>query len=352
VHVRAVGPKEELGFWSIPRKFVVNGGLFANTFGQSVNFNIDKLIRANDGGDLLVGSNNSGSLYIFKSDSNGNEEWHQSYDFHGTALDAVQTNDNGYLILGSLSYLLKINFNGSVAWSKSNNDTSAFSPNMKGTSILKTPDNGFILGAVINTELYNISLTHMLKFNSDGSKQWDRFIDTSEYPGPNLLQMGADSFAAIDLKSYDNTLIQGSDTLLVTICDYSGNTKTSNRIKVDLVQNIYSVCKTDPGEILVGGEYSILRMSPDWNVGLSEGIYLLEGIQSVSGGGFIQVSNGAPSLPAVITKKNEEGTTLWSKSMPFYGGQLPFVVDPDGSIVAAFGSMLFKISKDGVSFEQ
>jgi hypothetical protein len=38
--------------------------------------------------------------------------------------------------------------------------------------------------------------------------------------------------------------------------------------------------------------------------------------------------------------------------MPFYGGQLPFVVDPDGSIVAAFGSMLFKISKDGVSFEQ
>jgi hypothetical protein len=104
---------------------------------------------------------------------------------------------------------------------------------------------------------------------------------------------------------------------------------------------------------------AIVKISPDWNVvSMQANPYLLD-IQPVPGGGFIQ-SSYANSTPAIITKMDEAGVILWSKSPEKYIG--PLVVNPDGSIVVAsvlqdannraVNTLLFKISKDGVSFEQ
>jgi hypothetical protein len=372
-HVRAQGPKGQWGFWSVPKKFVVNGGLFANTFGQSVNFYINKLLRSNDGGYLVMGSTSSpvnyysGILYLFKIDSLGNDVWHQAYNFTGNAIDAFQTNDNGYLILGDSPFLLRIDINGTIVWSKTDNDTSVFNSKMNVNSLLKTPDDGFLLGV-------STPQIHILKFNNSGSKQWDQMVDTSFSHGPSLLSIGSDSFAVIYLKHYYDVL--GADTLSINIFDFSGKEKNSKQIFTNDAQDIKSVCKTDLGRIFVGEsvmmgqDCSIIKIDPDWNSISMSAEAFLWGIQSSPGGGFIQSSNGSPyttpSYIMTIMKRDETGAMLWSKNiLPSGTALLPFTVNPDGSIVAAItlntfsnnidvhaGVLLFKISKDGVSFEQ
>ena len=375
-HVRAQGPKGQWGFWSLPRRFVVNGGLFADTLGQSVNFDVDKLLAANDGGFLLIGSfpnNSNSSPYIVKTDSNGVEQWHQSYNLIGFAIDAFQTDDNGYLVLGiGPSFLLKISQNGTSLWSKTNFD-STFSTTLSGNSITKTPDNGFILSAS-----YNISSTclqnHVQKFDESGLKQWDQIIDTTNLNslGPLLLPLGLDSFAFVDLQPCDlNASISDAsivyDTLKISIFDYTGNVKISQRISIPPMQNITTVCKTNKGEISVSGSSGgnlanfFVRISTDWNVVSTQmggGGYGT--IEPLPDGGFLHVFRPNPEYNNVsIVRADDAGSTIWSKNNS--AGFSSFISEPDGSVVVAgniisnqliTGVLLYKISNNGVSFEQ
>ena len=369
VHIRAQGPKAQWGFWSVPSRFLVNGGLFAKTFGQTEHFGVDKLLKANDGGYLMVGMSsnpNSKPLYCVKTDSNGTEEWHQSFTLQESyisqenALEAIQTDDNGYLILGKYtSFLLKINSNGTTVWSKTNNDTNTFSAGMSGTSILKTPDGGFIMGAVVSDTQSYYNQAHILKFNGSGLKQWDRMIGTTKPDGPHFLPMGADSFAVL----YLNPSEWYTDTLIISMFDYSGNAKISKRIKIPQTYSINSVCETNKGEIVLSactdaaGGSTNFKISADMNNASAlevqfGGEYV--DIQPVPDGGFVYTSG------TTMIKANETGAIIWSKTIASFGA-LPFVVESDGSIVAASslssnyqntGALLFKISKDGISFEQ
>ena len=375
-HVRAVGLKEEWGFWSVPRKFVVNGGLFANTFGQAVHFGVDKLLAARDGGFLLVGYylvNNNAVPYIIKTDSNGIEQWHQSYNLNGFVSDAIQMDDNGYLILGmGPSFLLRISQNGTSLWSKANFDTGTLSTNFNGNSIVKTPDNGFILNVSYNISSICLQ-NHLQKFDQSGLKQWDQIIDTinSVSSTPLLLPLGLDSFAFFDLQPYNfNTDSSNAyivfDTLNINVFDYTGKAKISRRISIPPMQSIASVCKTDNGDISVSG-YSLGmanstyldKIDPDFNVVSTQ--TGLGSTQPLPDGGFINEFNPNPAASNIsVVRVDNAGSTLWSKKTTAELFE-NFIADSDGSIVVAAtlsannfdaGVMLYKISKDGISFEQ
>jgi hypothetical protein len=357
----------------VPKKFVVNGGLFANTFGQSVNFSIDEIIKSNDDGYLLIGSSNSGSLYIVKADSLGNESWHQSYNLQGGVTDAFQADDNGYIILGAA--LVKISQTGTIVWSKTVSDTSAFGSATTVTSIIKTPDNGFIVGAYLSNDQLNTFApqNHIIKFNSAGMKQWDHQIDTTT--GPFMVTMGADSFATIGLKPYDGLIESSSDTLIVSIFDYSGNEKISKRLYVTSMLRLFSVCVTNSGEISVAGSYMgsmicpLIEIDKDLNIisSIVDNIPYIGGIQPIADGGFIEIQYSMPYAYNIsITKKDYNGSVLWTNTITstINYPRLPYAIaESDGSVVVArtignsgssnsSGVLLYKISKDGVSFEQ
>jgi len=339
--------------------------------GQSVNFSADKVIKANDGGYLILGYtfnpiDDSRFLYIVKADSLGNELWHQAYTLQwmGMITDAFQTDDNGYIILGH--GLLKINQSGTTVWSKSANDTSAFSSGMTETSIIKTPDNGFIVGANLsdNPIKFFPYTTHILKFNGTGIKQWDHKIDTTSEPF--IVTMGVDSFATIGLKMFDASGGNFPDTLVINIFDYSGNTKISRRLHIPTMQSIRSAIRTTMGTISVSGSYMasminyITKISADWNNISSETLTETNfgSIQPLSDGGYLHISAPLQGLfNWSITKVDITGSTLWNKKTPV--GFESFIAEPDGAIVAVHsgysindGVLLYKISMDGISFEQ
>ena len=147
-----------------------------------------------DGGYIITGETQSfdvieNSLYLIKTNENGEEEWSQySYgsvsEYGGqTGSSVQQTNDGGYIIGGSnLSessesmdmYLIKTDNNGNEQWSQ----TFGGDYNDWGFSVQQTSDGGYIFtgysfsfGNVdVGSEIY------LIKTNEDGEEEWSQIL--------------------------------------------------------------------------------------------------------------------------------------------------------------------------------
>lgn len=138
------------------------------------------VIETNDGGFVVCGneyiSNSSGynDIYIVKTNSNGNEIWSKTYGglYNETANAIKQTNDGGYILIGSSEgtgnfysdiYMLKLNSLGNLTWSNFFGTAQGVD---KGADVIQTSDNGFaICGSMSN----NICL---IKTDLNGQQIW------------------------------------------------------------------------------------------------------------------------------------------------------------------------------------
>jgi gliding motility-associated-like protein len=116
-------------------KFNSNGDMvwFKTYGGNSVDL-FQKHIKTPDNGFLILGSSNSygvgsGDAWIVKVDSSGSVLWSKTVGGSAADLawDAVNTNDNGYLVYGNTrsygagdydNYLIKLDKNGNLKWTK------------------------------------------------------------------------------------------------------------------------------------------------------------------------------------------------------------------------------------------
>jgi len=145
-----------------------------STIGNSVE-------QTDDGGYIICGflissNQQSSSILVVKTDVNGNEQWHKTYEFmdNNRAYSIQQTNDHGYIIgghtssslgLNSNALLLKTDENGNEQWHKSYNEKSGFHAQ-------QTEDNGFILCGISNS--INSHQALLIKTDEQGTQEWTR----------------------------------------------------------------------------------------------------------------------------------------------------------------------------------
>ncbi len=139
---------------------------------------ISQAIQTSDGGFALTGAvplNPSfvGFPWLLKTDSQGNEQWNQSYSKYPDLNLAgvgpiIQAADGGYLLGGSFyqagAFLLKTDSKGNVQWIQS------YPSKEYVGDLIKTPDGGYMISGAYR----NGTGCWRAKVDSTGAVQWSR----------------------------------------------------------------------------------------------------------------------------------------------------------------------------------
>ena len=145
------------------------------------------VFQTHDGGYFIAGmtrsyGNGDSDFYLLKTDSNGNIKWQKTYGGNNTdvALNAQQTTDGGYIIVGySLSfgggqdiYLIKTNENGDKQWSKVFGGSNA----EQGYTVHQTTDDGYFITGFTRSFGVGFNDVYLIKTNPNGDEIWSKTI--------------------------------------------------------------------------------------------------------------------------------------------------------------------------------
>jgi len=155
--------------------------LWHNAFGGDFDEDAKEVIATRDGGYLLVGTTNSDhgklkDVFVVKIDEKGDMVWQHHYG--GRANDegfGVVEDSDGYVVVGytkstkdlsSDVYLIKLDYDGAVKWSK----TYGGSGNDEGHAIVST-DDGYAITGFKATSASKGKELYLIKVNKDGEFQ-------------------------------------------------------------------------------------------------------------------------------------------------------------------------------------
>ena len=146
---------------------------------------LEYIRQTNDNGYIITGSLDNDNITLIKLNQDGTLSWEKEYggvnEDKGNSV--IQTNDNGFIICGYTSsygsgnedvYIIKTDIQGDSIWSK----TFGSSDEDLGLSIQETSDYGYLIGG-IKTE-WGSRTVYLIKTNSFGN-----ITSTFEIPLPN-----------------------------------------------------------------------------------------------------------------------------------------------------------------------
>jgi hypothetical protein len=153
----------------------------------------ESIIQTPDGGYAVASYTTSFGagdydVYIIKLDAAGMIQWSRTiggpgYDY---ALSIIQTTDDGYALFGSTGfygagytdyYVVKLDSNGSLQWSKTIGGTGGD----YGFSIVQALDGGYALsGTTVSFGAGNLDI-YIVKLDHNGSLQWTRTVGGTEH---------------------------------------------------------------------------------------------------------------------------------------------------------------------------
>jgi hypothetical protein len=235
-------------------------------------------------GDIENKTDDSFDYWLLKFDLNNQLQWNKTYggSDNDRGSDIIQTEDNGFAIIGlSFSndgdvsanagiqdfWLTKLDATGNISWEKS----FGFSGLDRGISILETNDNGFLLlgeldvtasGGQGNSK-FSTSKRHAggdywaIKLDSNGVKQWSKFYGGTFTDTPNdviqttdngYLIIGSSDSNDVDISdnkgSYDMWIIKISETgILLWEKSFGGSE----------IDEAHSITSTNDGNYLIAG---------------------------------------------------------------------------------------------------
>jgi len=153
-----------------------------------------------DGGYIITGRtapnvDAKNRLWLVKTDGNGNKLWDKSYwgisEANSASYSVQQTADGGYVIVGEKDelialaegdlWLLKTNANGDTMWTQ----TYGVNPGYAewGESVRQTPDGGYIITGVRNSQLFRGHDLWLLKTDSLGDTLWTQTYRSGQSGG-------------------------------------------------------------------------------------------------------------------------------------------------------------------------
>lgn len=249
---------ESFDYWLL--KFNVENELqWQKTYGGSSDDRGNDIIQTQDGGYAVLGfsfssdgdvTTNAGlqDYWLAKLDANGAISWQKSFGYQGadSGISVIQTNDQGYLISGTLDvtasegegntsktrfkhaggdyWVLKLSSAGDVEWSK------YFGGNFTDTpeNIIQTEDNGFIIVGSSDSNDTDISSNigaydfWVLRISATGILVWEKSFGGDQIDEARAIARSNDGnyIIAGDTRSNDNDIsnnIGAADLWLIKI---------------------------------------------------------------------------------------------------------------------------------------
>ncbi len=148
----------------------------------------DSIYPTSDGGFIITGgtysfSPSEMSLWIIKTDSNGNEIWNKTFgDDSSTRGFSIQqtSGDGGYIITGEKSYreggwVIKTDEYGNMIWNITIKECEVI------YSVDQTNDGGYILGSVSGAPFIVEGDLYLIKVDSNGKIKWIKHYGRKNY---------------------------------------------------------------------------------------------------------------------------------------------------------------------------
>ena len=282
-------------FWMI--KLDGNGSiLWEYSFGYAGSDVPYSVIQTNDNGYLVSGvldvtaSNGQGDrvsssqrrhaggdYWVIKLNANGIKEWSNYYggSFTDTAYDAIQTEDNGYIIVGSSDsndvdvannkgsydfWVIKISNTGDLVWEKSFGGSEID----EARAISNTADGNYLV--VGDTRSANIDVSQnrgaadlwMIKINSEGSLIWEKTLGGTSFDVGRSVSKTQDNgfLIAGSSRSSDGDLSsnKGQNDALILKINSSGDLEWQKTIGGSEVDFFYGAAELTDGSVVAIGD--------------------------------------------------------------------------------------------------
>ena len=316
--------------------------LFTKNFGGNLWDYGNSVQQTIDGGYIITGEissseNGSSDIWLIKTDSEGQEEWNQTFDGNDRdyGKSVQQTVDGGYVITGSTGsdysydvWLIKTDSKGKEEW----NQTFSGYHKDYGHSVQQTIDGGYIITGETSSSGNGSSDVLLIKTDQQGQEEWIQTFGGSDYDIGNSIEQTYDGGYIItgSTRSYGN----GSDDILLIKTNSQGQEEWNQTFGGGYIDIGNSIKQTsDNGYIITGYTQSYGNGSRDvwliktnsqgneeWNQTFG-GSYVDIGnsIQQTTDGGYIIAgSKGTDYYSDLwLIKTDYQGNQEWNKT---FGG--------------------------------
>jgi hypothetical protein len=233
-----------------------NIGGTGNDFGYNI-------IQTSDGGYAIAGQTSSfgagvSDMYIVKLDSGGSLQWNKTIG--GAASDyancIIQTSDGGYAVAGQTNsfgagnsdiFLIRLNSNGSIRWSR----TVGGSGSDRARTIIKTFDGGFAISGSTSSFGSGSDDMYIVKLDSGGTVSWNRTAGGSnfDYAG-SMIQCSDSSYV---LGGYTQSFGAGLYDMYLVKFDKNGNSIWNKTIGGTTYEDCSAIIQTTDGGYALAG---------------------------------------------------------------------------------------------------
>lgn len=288
-----------------------NGNLtWQKSYGYSGSDVGNTILQSNDGGYLITGvldvtasggagntrqsnfRHAGGDYWAIKLDASGNREWSKYYggSFTDAPFDAIQTADNGYILVGSSDsddvdiqnnigaydfWVIKISSTGTLIWEKSFGGTEVD----EARSIVAAGDGNFLIAGDTRSSDVQVSSNNgaadlwLIKITPAGDLIWEKTYGGSSFDVARSIQKSDNKFVISgSSRSSDGDLTQnqGQNDAWILEVDGSGNLISQMTVGGSQIDFCYDAVLLDDNTIVAVGESSSSDGDIDENKGFTD----------------------------------------------------------------------------------
>ena len=226
-------------------------------------------------GRIIVDSNNQ-DVCLIKIDENGNKEWLETFgdDENDEGYSVQQTMDGGYVITGETQsfdvienslYLIKTNENGEEEWSQYSYGFVSEYGGQRGSSVKQTNDGGYIIGGSNLSDSSDSMDMYLIKTDNNGNEQWSQTFGGDYNDWGHSVQQTIDG--GYILTGWTLSFGNGGDIYLVKT-DLDGNEEWSQTYGGEYNEGGYC------GKQTIDGGYIICGYTESFS--LNEDVYIIK----------------------------------------------------------------------------